>query len=129
METSRLYEAFALELFSDDKEYTKKAVENIGKTLNKILDDNKWTNAKLMEYLDTDIYKSPEALSRILNHTPGRQPSAAQFIELRRVFGVDLNEVADCGEHLFEIGKLSDAHLLEMLHQISEELLRRKRQE
>lgn len=116
----------ALKLFSEDENYTKNGVENIGKALKKIREVHNLNNKQLLHVFDLNIYKSEQTISRIINLDGKRPPSAEQFIELRRVFGADLNEIADCGKHTFEIEKLSDVQLLEALHQISEELLRRK---
>lgn len=123
-ETARLCSAVDVKLFSDDPQYTDMAVENIGKTLDKIRTKNGWNNSQLMQQLDTRIYKSEAAVSRIINNDNKRQPSAAQFIELRRVFGVDLNAIAD-GDNPFVLESLSDVCLLGLINQISAELLRR----
>ena len=113
---------------SDDPGYTKKAVEKIGETLDKLRTEKELTNLQLLHHLDHDIYPSESTISRIINNNKKRPPSAAQLIELRRVFGVDLNALAD-GDNPFVLERQSDICLIDLLHQISEELLRRKCQE
>lgn len=113
-----------VKLFSDDGKYTETAIENIGKTLDKIRTQKGWTNAQMLDHLDSGIYPSETTISRIINNDRKRPPSAAQLIELRRVFGVDLNKLAD-GENPLVLEELSDLCLTDLLHQIAEELLRR----
>lgn len=117
-----------VKLFSDDGQYTEKAIENIGKALEKIRTKNGWTNMQLLDHLDPGIYPSETTVSKIIHSDRKRSPSAAQLIELRRVFGVDLNALAD-GDNPFVLEEQSDICLANLLHQISEELLRRNCQE
>lgn len=117
-----------VKLFSDDGKYTEKAIENIGKALEKIRAKKGWTNMQLLDHLDPGIYSSEATISRIINSDRKRPPNAAQLIELRRVFGLDLNKLAD-GDSPFVLEEQSDVCLTNLLHQISEELLRRKCQE
>lgn len=125
---SRHRDPVEVKLFSDDPKYTEKAIENIGKALKDIRAKKGWTNMQLLDHLDADIYSSEATISRLTKNTGKRPPSAAQLIELRRVFGVDLNALAD-GDSPFVLEEQSDICLIDLLNQISEELLRRKCQE
>lgn len=125
-ESARTPSAEVITLHSDDPNYTEKAVANIGKALDRIRLQRGWTNAQLLQHLDTNFYKSPESISRIIDHNHKRLPNAAQVFELRRVFGADLNALAD-GDNPFVLEQMSDTCLADLLEQVSAEIVRRNR--
>lgn len=126
-ETARDYVATDQKLYSDNDSYVKDAIYQVGEVIGKIRDERKWSNAQLIEYLDPTLFPTAETISRLINHTPGRSPSAAQLFDLRRVFGISLDELADGGDP-FVFERMSEARLIEIMEEISKELGRRERQ-
>lgn len=126
-ETVRDYVATDMELHSDSETYVDDAIYQVGETIAKIRDKYMWTNAQLLEYLDTRFFPTAETISRLVKHEKKRFPSAAQLFDLRRVFGISLDALAD-GKDPFVFEQMSDARLVEMMEAISSELGRRIRQ-
>lgn len=126
-ETARDYVATEMRLHSDSDTYVENALYQVGETIAKIRDDHGWTNAVLLEYLDTAYFPNCETISRLVNHDGKRFPSAGQLFDLRRVFGISLDALADGGDP-FVFEQMSDARLVEMIEAISGELSRRIRQ-
>ena len=125
--TARDYVATDVQLHSDSGTYVKEAIHQVGEVMAKIRDGRKWTNAQLMEYLDTEYFPSPETISRLVNHTEKRCPGAAQLFDLRRVFGISLDALADGGDP-FVFEQMTNARLIEIMEEVSRELGRRIRQ-
>lgn len=121
---AKLCEATSLKLFSDRQDYVEKALYRAGDVLLKILDDTSWNHNTLLEYLNVDYFPSKQTISRLINHTPGRSISAAQLFDLRRVFGISLDALADGGDP-FVFEQMSDRRLVELMGEISRELERR----
>lgn len=127
LETARNYIATDIELHSDKADYVENAVYRVGEVIAKIRDERKWSNSTLIEYLDTNYFPSVHTISRLVNHDEKRIPNAAQLFDLRRVFGISLDALADNGDP-FAFEQMSDGRLIEILEEISSELGRRKRQ-
>jgi len=122
--TDRTMTATDIKLHSDDPDYVRKALNRVGDTLEKIRQDNKWTNSTLLEYLDVAYFPGSPTISRLIKHEGKRLPNAAQLFDLRRVFGISLDALAD-GEDPFTIEQMSTAELAKLMEQISRELVRR----
>lgn len=128
-ETARLPGTQKIKLHSDDEQYVEKALHRLGDTLKKLRDDRCWKNSTMLEHLDVNYFSRTEQLSRVIeNETAKRLPNAGQLFDLRRVFGISLDAIAD-GEDPFEFERMSNAHLVELLEHISFELGKRIRQE
>lgn len=123
----RTPDARELELFSDSSTYVEDALYQVGEAIAKIRDDRKWSNAQLAEYLDTEYFPNIETISRLVKHERKRFPSAAQLFDLRRVFGISLDALADGGDP-FVFERMSSTRLIEIMEEVSRELGRRMRQ-
>lgn len=126
-ETARLPIAEGIKLHSDDGQYVEKALNRIGPALDKICQDKHWHIDALKDNLDPEYYPTPASISRVINNDGKRRPSAGQLLELRRVSGISLDNLAD-GCDPFDFEQMSDARLVELIEQISAELARRIRQ-
>lgn len=126
-ETARNYIATSMDLHSDSGTYVEDAIHQVGETIAKIRDERKWSNAQLLEYLDDTYFSGAETISRLVNHTEKRLSSAGQLFDLRRVFGISLDALADGGDP-FVFERMSNTRLIEIMEAISMELGRRIRQ-
>lgn len=71
--------------------YTPNAVQRIGQTIA----DCGYTARELSNLLDMEYFPSEKTIQAFINQTRSKDPSAGQLFELRRLFGVDLNALAD----------------------------------
>ncbi len=127
-ERARMYAAQNIKPYSNDENYVGNALERLGKILRMLRSDRGWKNSDMLEHLDVEHFARPEQFARLIeNKWSKRPPTAGQMFELRRVFGISLDAVAD-GENPFMVEQMSDARLVEMMEQISAELARRIRQ-
>lgn len=127
-EHARLSVAHEITLHNDDPNYVESALTRLGETLKKLREDRAWKNSTMLEHLDVAHFQRPEQFARIIdNKWSKRPPTAGQMFELRRVFGISLDAVAD-GKNPFTVEQMSDARLVEMMELISAELSRRIRQ-
>lgn len=126
-ETARTHVAIPLTLYSDDADYVENALDNFGDVVAKIRDDHKWTNSQMLEHLDPRCFPSTSTISRLTHKDGKRPPSAAQVFDLRRVFGISIDALAD-GGNPFPLERMTVEQLVSMMGEISMELSRRIRQ-
>lgn len=127
-ERARLPEPQEIKLYSEDENYVGAALERLGQTLKMLRNSRGWKNSTLLEYLDVEHFSRAEQISRIIeNKFSGRPPTAGQMFDLRRVFGISLDAIAD-GENPFEVEQMSDARLAQLMELMASELAKRFRQ-
>lgn len=129
MSSARLPKTQVIEVFSEQEDYVEAALNRIGPALDKICQDNHWHIDALTDRLDDKWYPTAASISRVINNNGKRRPSAGQLLELRRISGISLDQLADGNENPFVFEKMSDARLGELLRQISTEISKRMRQE
>lgn len=129
MSSVRLPKTQEIEVFNENEDYVEAALERIGPALNKICQDNHWHIDALTDRLDDKWYPTPASISRVINNDGKRRPSAGQLLELRRISGISLDQLADGNENPFIFEQMSNARLGELLTQISAEIFKRMRQE
>lgn len=111
-------------LTEQDLNYTTAAIYRMGETLaleigKTGLNVNNWLNR-----CNPEFFNDASQVSRIVNHTAKRCPSAGQLFEMRRIFGLDLNALADGGNPQ-PIEETSNEKLIATLNQNLDELSRR----
>ena len=85
-----------LTITSEQIEQVEAAVYRVGEVISEIMEKNRFSNENMCSILQ-DYLPTEQDVSRLIKHDKKRYPKASLLFALRRVFGVDLNALADGG--------------------------------
>ena len=84
-------------LSEEQKTQIDAAVNRVGDELANIMQENGYSSSELSDILQPYL-TGVAAVSRLVNHAEKRYPSAGLLFAMHRVFGIDLNALADGGD-------------------------------